>query len=180
MATHTHTPHTHSTHVHTHTLHTHTPHTYTHSTHVHTLHTHTHTLHTHSTHTPHTYTPVDAVGLLGEGAVLLGIGGGGATHDHHGDTDTDLLLIHHIDMILIGRKDRRMYGWLNSYYSSSFSATGSALEHAVVPPPLTCTTVDSLRGTEEVEKRRRRETKAPDHPSRSRRRRNQSLRAVRS
>ena len=131
------------------------------------------------------YTPVDAVGLLGEGAVLLGIGGGGATHDHHGDTDTDLLPIHHIDMILIGREarwmSRRMYGWadgwINSYYSFSFSATGSALEHAVVPPPLT--TVDSLRGAEEVERRRRRETKALDHPSQSRRR-NQSLQAARS
>ena len=73
-------------------------------------HTHTHT-HTHTTHSTHMYTPIDAVGLLWKGAVLLGIGGAGATHDHHGDTDTDLLRIHHIDMILISREARWMYGW---------------------------------------------------------------------
>ena len=139
-------------------------------------HTHTHT-HTHTAHV-HMYTPTDAVGLLGDGA--LGKGGGGVTHDHHGDTGTDLLLIHHTDMIPIGREDRRMYGWINRYHSSSFSAIGSALVHAVAPPPLTSITVDSLRGTEEEEGRRRRETKGPDHPSRSRRRRNRGLQAARS
>ena len=193
--THTHTAHTytHTVHTHTHCTHTHThcTHTYTHThtahTYTHTLHTHAHThtccthIHAHCTHT-HMYTLTDAVGLLGDGA--LGIGGGGVTHDHHGDTGTDLLLIHHTDMIPIGREDRRMYGWadewINRYYSSSFSAIGNALVHVVAPPPLTSTTVDSLRGIEEEEGRRRRETKGLDHPSRSKRRRNQGLQAARS
>ena len=71
-------------------------------------------------------------------------------------------------------------GWIDRYYYSSFSAIGSALVHAVAPPPLISTTVDSLRGIEEEEGRRRRETKGLDHPSRSKRRRNQDLQAARS
>lgn len=50
-----------------------------------------------------THKPTDAVGPLEEGAVLLGTEEGGATHDLHGDTGTDLALTLLTDMIHIGR-----------------------------------------------------------------------------
>lgn len=50
-----------------------------------------------------THIPTDAVGPLEEGAILLGTEEGGATHDLHGDTGTDLALTLLTDMIHIGR-----------------------------------------------------------------------------